>query len=98
MNWQRIVKRISSSRSPNMNMDALTETDVAELETVDRLYCAVPRLEPGAGFRAAVRRRIAAASRNSEMPSLAWFTNFARRPLFAGAMTGVIASAALTLL
>src|SRR5712692_11008471 len=98
MNWPRIVKRVSSWRSPNMNVDPLTETEVAQLEAVDRLYCAVPRPEPGAGFRAAVQRRIAASTRNSEMPSLAWFTHFVRRPLLAGAMTVVIASAALTLL
>lgn len=98
MNWSRIVKRVSSWRSPGVNLDPLTKTEVAELEAVDRLYRVISRPELGAEFRAAVRRRIAAASRNSETPKLAWFTNFARRPLLAGAMAVVIASAALTLL
>jgi copper chaperone CopZ len=97
MNWQQILNRFSSSRAGHIDEDALTSVDIAELEAVDRLYSAAPRLEPGAGFRAGVRRRIGGSRRNSETPNLAWFTNFARRPLLAGAMTVVIASTALTL-
>lgn len=93
MNWHRIRNYF-----PGRDLrESFPSVAPEELEAVDQLYRATPRIEPRPGFRAAVHRRVdASPSAGVSENKLHFWGQWAPRPLLAGATGLAILLLALT--